>query len=341
MRSLLLTTLLARIPVTAAPIVLTLHVVTELHRGFGASGAVAACSMIGAAIGAPFIGRALDRYGLTPVLVVTTAVEAAFWALAACLDYAWLLPAAFLLGLMGLPVFTITRQSLAALVPPAERQAGFSLDSISVEISFAIGPAAGVVVLTRRARRRRCSLVSAAMLASGIALLVLNPPVRGEDGVAPTTGRGRPRRVASAEPTPPWRSWFGPRVLAVLVATAGATMTLAGTDVAITATMRSFDEIGLIGLVLAVWAIASMVGGFVYGSLARTIDPLVLLALLAGLTVIAAAASTWWLLAVLVDPVRTVLRAADLGDGSRVDRPGARGRPRAGDGAARLRPDGR
>ncbi len=117
----------------------------------------------------------------------------------------------------------------------------------------------------------------------------------------PASAGGR-AELEPAEPAPPWRSWFEPRILAVLLAAAGATMTLTGTDVAITATMRSFDQVSLLGVVVAVWAVASMIGGFVYGLLGRAVDSLVLLALLAGLTVIAAAAPNWVLLAVLVVP---------------------------------------
>ena len=299
-RPLLATTLLARIPVTAAGVVLTLHVVLDLHRGFGASGAVAAGTMIGAAVGAPVLGRGLDRYGLKPVLLLTTAVETVFWALAVALDYAWLIPAGFVLGLMGLPVFTIARQSLAALVPPHERQAAFSLDSMSVEVSFAIGPAAGVAVLTTAGSTTALLGLSGAMLAAGLALFVLDPPVRGEEGAAPAA-RGE-RGGGTRTPAPPLRSWFGPRVVAILLATFGATLTLAGTDVAITATMRSFDEVALVGVIFAVWSIASLIGGFVYGTLHRSIDSLVLLGLLAVLTVPAALATNWWLLAILVVP---------------------------------------
>src|ERR1700743_2394021 len=82
-RSLVLTTLLARIPTTAAGIVLTLHVVLGSNRGglgpgFTASGAVAAASALGAAVGAPLIGRMIDRSGLIVVLVITAGCEAAF-----------------------------------------------------------------------------------------------------------------------------------------------------------------------------------------------------------------------------------------------------------------------
>ena len=154
-RSLLVVSSIARVPVVAAPIVLTLHVVLGLHRGFAASGLVAAVTALGAAVGAPLLGRVIDRLGLRLVLVVTTLVQGVFWATAGLLPYGGLLPAALVAGLLALPVFTLTRQALAALVPPAERQAGYALDSMSVELSFAVGPALGIVLLTQTAPRSR------------------------------------------------------------------------------------------------------------------------------------------------------------------------------------------
>jgi predicted MFS family arabinose efflux permease len=91
-------------------------------------------------------------------------------------------------------------------------------------------------------------------------------------------------------------------VLAILFAALGATATLAGTDVAITATMRGFGAVGLIGVVLTLWCLGSLVGGFVYGSLHRRIDALVLLIFLAALTIPVALASTWPVLALLLVP---------------------------------------
>ncbi len=300
-RSLILVSLLARIPVTAAPVVLTLHVVLDLHRGFGESGAIAALIALGAALGSPLLGRGIDRIGLRPILVLTTVVDALFWLAAAELSYVWLLPAAFVGGFLALPVFTISRQSLAALLPPTERQAGFALDSMSVEISYAIGPAMGVVLVTQAGST--IAFVSAAVLifAAGIALIVLDPPVRGEEGADPEFGASR-RTIVVAEATPSIRSWFGLRVFAVMLATFGATFTLAGTDTALTASMRSMHTIGMLGVVVAVWCMASLAGGFIYGAVGRPIDPLVLLTGLAGLTVIMAFAPSWWVLALLSIP---------------------------------------
>jgi MFS family permease len=90
--------------------------------------------------------------------------------------------------------------------------------------------------------------------------------------------------------------------IAALVATSGATLTLSGTDIALTASMRSFGHVGLLGLVVAAWAFTSLVGGFAYGTMSRRRDPLLLLALLAGLTVLLALAGSWWELLLLCVP---------------------------------------
>ena len=300
-RSLLLVSLLARIPVTAAPVVLTLHVVLGLHRGFAQSGAVAALTALGAAVGAPLLGRSIDRVGLRSVLVLTTVAEGAFWVSAGYLPYVALLPAALLSGLFALPVFTLARQSLAALLPPAERQAGYALDSMAVEVSFAVGPALGIVVLTQAGTAVAFGSLAALLVLSGVALIVLDPAVHGEQGVDVAAVRGQARPPRSAPP-PRLSDWVDVRVVAVLFSAFGATFTLAGSDTALAAVMRAFDQVPLLGLVLAIWCGASLVGGFVYGAWSRRVDPLVLLALMAALTVPAALAGSWQLLALLVLP---------------------------------------
>ena len=297
-RSLLLVSLIARIPVTAAPVVLTLHVVLGLHLGFAESGAVAAMLALGAAVGAPLVGKSIDRFGLRSVLVITTVAEGAFWGVAGALPYALLLPLALASGLFTLPVFSVARQSLAALLPPSERQAGYALDSMAVELSFAVGPALGIVLLTQAGTTVTFATLAVLLVASGVALIVLDPPVHGEKGVDAVRGS----RPVHLEPAPHWREWVDVRTVAVLFAAFGATVTLAGTDTAMAAIMRSFDAVPLLGLVIALWCLASLVGGFVYGAWSRRVDPLVLLALMAALTVPAALAGSWQLLALLLLP---------------------------------------
>lgn len=298
-RSLLVLAVLARIPITAAPVVLTLHVVLDLGRGFAASGLLAASFAVGGAIGAPLLGRGVDRFGLRPVLILTTAVDAAFWFAAPVLGYHALLGAAVAAGLLAIPIFSITRQSLAAMVPPAERQAGFSLDSMSVELSFAVGPALGILLLTATGSRPTLWATAVLITVAGFALIVLDPPVHGEEGVAP--GRGAVG-VRSAPGRGALRAWWGAPTAAVLLVTFATTFTVVGTDTALTAVMRDFRRVPLLGVVFGIWCLASLAGGFLYGLSSRQPRPALMLALLAALCLPAALAWGWWSLALLVIP---------------------------------------
>jgi MFS family permease len=290
-RALYGTALLARIPVTAVPTTLTLRVVLGLHRGFAASGLVAASVALGMALGAPLLGRLIDRRGARTVLLVTIAAQAAFWITAAQLPFSWLVPAAFAGGALSLPVFSLTRQAIAALLPSGIRQAGLSLDSMSVEISYSVGPALGVVAVTRLGSSTAMLLIGACLVAAGTGLLLLDPPTvpTVDVGAPPPTLSGRERSADRG----PGAGWLTPVAVAALIATCGATFTLSGTDIALTASMRAFGRIGLLGVVIAAWCLASLVGGFVYGLLSRRRDPLLLLFLLAALTVLLALAGSW------------------------------------------------
>lgn len=297
--ALLVLAIIARVPITAAPVVLTLHVVLDLHRGFAASGLLAAAFALGGAFGSPLLGRCIDRFGLRPVLVLTTAVDGAFWLAAPVLGYEALLAAAVVGGLLAIPIWSVTRQALAAMVPPAERQAGFSLDSMSVELSFAVGPAVGIALLTATDSTVTLLATAVLIIGAGIALFVLDPPVHGEEGVEAAQTAARPRSAAARIPV---RAWLGPRVTAVLLVTFASTFTVVGTDTALTAVMRDLDEVPMLGLVFAIWCLASLVGGFLYGASGRRFSPPLTLALLAVLCLPVAFAQSWWALALLVVP---------------------------------------
>ncbi|PWU53444.1 MFS transporter, partial [Micromonospora globispora] len=168
LRSLLLVSVLARIPLTATGVTLTFYVVLDLDRGYGAAGLVGAALTVGAAVGAPLLGRLVDQRGLRPVLALTTVAEALFWASAPALSYPVLLPAAFLAGLLALPVFSVVRQSVAALVPADRRRPAYALDSMSVELSFMVGPALAVALATAISPRITLWAVGAGIVASGV-----------------------------------------------------------------------------------------------------------------------------------------------------------------------------
>lgn len=290
-RALILLALLARVPVTAVGITLTLHVVLDLHHGYGAAGLVGAASTVGSALGTPLLGRLVDRRGLRLMLAITTVAEGIFWLAAPSLAYSALLVAGFVAGLLTLPVFSVIRQSMAALVPEAQRRPAYALDSMSVEISYMAGPALAVLLVTAVSARVTMLGVGAGIVLAGIALFVLNPPTRGEEEAL----------VPGAAPVPR-RDWLRPRLVALLVAGAAAAVVLSGTDVALVAALREAGQVGWIGAVMVLWAVYSLSGGFVFGTFRRPISPLLLTVLLGALTVPMGLAGDWRWLCLLLLP---------------------------------------
>ncbi|MFF5213584.1 MFS transporter [Streptosporangium sp. NPDC000396] len=264
-RTLLLVGLFARVPVTAMVITLTLHVVSGLGLGFAQAGLVTMASTIGMAVGAPLSGRLVDRRGLRPVLLVTTLAQAVFWATAWAMPFPALLAASGVAGLLSVPVFSVIRQSLAAMVPIEQRRIGFSLDSILVELSYMAGPALGVAGVSTIGSTWTMSIVAVGMVGSGTALLVLNPPVRSaEELQAPAEKVLR-------------RQWLTPGVIALFGTVSAATFVLTATELSLVATMKHTGDTEWTGLAITLWCAYSLVGGFVYGMLPRGSSPLVLI----------------------------------------------------------------
>lgn len=285
-RSLLLVAILARVPVMATSVTLTLHVVLELDRGYAAAGLVGTAITVGAAVGAPWLGRLVDRHGLRPVLALSTVAEAVFWGAAPVLPYPALLAAAFFGGLLTLPVFSVVRQSIAALTPVQQRRQAYALDSMSVELSFMIGPALAVLMSTTVSPRVTMLAVGGGIVLSGLALFALNPPVREHEEEPATAGQRIPRR-----------QWLTSRLVTVLAASAAATLVLGGTDVSVVALLRDTGQLEWTGLVLTMWGVYSLIGGFAYGLATRPISPLLLLAGLGLCTIpVGLAGGQWWLL---------------------------------------------
>jgi MFS family permease len=276
-RSLTLLGIAARIPHAATAVILTVHVVTTLGRGYGAAGFVVAAWTVGMALGAPWRGRAVDRLGLRTALIPSLVAEGAVWCAAPWLPFPALVAVVVLGGALGLPTFTVVRLALSLMVPEAQRRTAFALDSVSVEVSFMVGPALGVLVATHASTTVALVALGVSMVLAGVGLMALNPPTRSAERAAADRDDSSMRPKVGIPVTP--------ALLAVLAAAAGATVVLAGTDVSIIASLRSTGELGWTGLVAAVWAFASLLGGVVYGLIPRSLPPFWLLFGLGALTV--------------------------------------------------------
>ncbi|HEV2782506.1 MAG TPA: MFS transporter [Actinophytocola sp.] len=291
-RTLMILIFFARIPMSAAGMILTLHVAVGLSRGYGAAGLVGAAATIAIAAGAVVMGRIVDRYGLRPMLVLTAVGESVFWLAARWMPYHLLLVAALVGGFLVLPAMSIGRQAIAALVPQELRRTAYSMDSVSTELSFMVGPAVAVFLATQFSTATAMSAMAIGVAAVGLALFVVNPAVRSEQERADFDGV-RPAR----------REWLTPRLIGVLVVGVGAVFVLAGTEVTIVAQLRANGELEWTGLVVVVWSFASAIGGLVYGAANRSLNQVTLMALLGMLTIpIGLVGVEWWVLALALVP---------------------------------------
>lgn len=67
--------------------------------------------------------------------------------------------------------------------------------------------------------------------------------------------------------------------------------------------LRASGEVGWTGAVLAMWAVASLVGGFAYGAVSRSFSPLTLMAALSLCTIpVGLGGAHWWLLCLTLVP---------------------------------------
>ncbi|MGN9779928.1 MFS transporter [Nonomuraea sp. ZG12] len=282
---------LARVPVTAIGMALTLHAVESLDLGYIMAGLLTMASTVGLAVGSPLSGRLVDRYGLRPVLAVTTAAQALFWATAWALPFPVLVGAAAVAGLLGLPVFSVVRQCLAAMVPLEQRRTAFSLDSMFVELSYMTGPALAVFGMITFGSGPTMAVIAIGLTGSGLALLLLNPPIRSAEELA------EPGAKVSR------RQWLTPGLLALLATVAAATFVLTATELAMVATMEGSKQTAWIGLAVGIWCVYSLTGGFVYGGLSRGFSPLLLIASMALLTVpVGLVSGAWWWLVLALLP---------------------------------------
>ncbi len=281
----------ARLPQAMTGVVLTLHVVIALHRGYGEAGLVTAIMTVGMAIGAPWRGRLVDRVGLRRAVLPSVVVASLVWFAAPHLPYQALLGAVFVGGVYSVPAFSVTRQSLSVLVPVSQQQTAFAADSVFVELTFMVSPLVGVWLATAVSTTVALTTTAVVTVLGGLMLAWADPPTR--SAAAPAVEPGYDGGV---------RALITPGLVVVLLAAVAAAFILVGTDVALVATLTEAGRPGDVGWMVALWCLGSVAGGLVYGARGRGVSPLVLVALLGAATVPAAfvTGQPWLALAVVL-----------------------------------------
>jgi MFS family permease len=327
-RRLLLVGMIARIPHSAAGVLLTLHIVLTLGQGYAAAGTAAAIMTIGIALGAPWRGRRVDTVGLRKALIPSVISETVIWSIVPHVSYEWLLALVFVGGLLTLPIFSVVRQSLGVMASGEQRRTAFALDAISTELVFMLGPAAGAIVATTGFSVIGLTVVGVCTSAAGLFLMWFNPPTRSaavdagydadqREGAEVAVLAAAPAHLqeAAAELVPASANggrrpgirhkvarnflWFTPAVATVFAVAAGSGMVLSGTDVGIVAALERGGHQAEIGLVFLFWCAASVVGGVVYGAMHRPVPPVLLFLGMAALTSPMGFAQDTWALCLL------------------------------------------
>lgn len=283
----LLLGLLLNVPSTAAPVVLTLHTVTEVRDGnFGAAGLVVALWTSGMAAGSPLQGWLMDRRGFRPLFLAATLVQAVFWGSLLTMPFPVLAVAAFVGGLFVVSGGTITRLAVSALVPEDSSHTAFALSSMLTAVSVLTAPAVAVVVATQVSG-------SAAVLGVGAAFVL---------SCALLTGRelppGHPPAGGAFSGI---RSVLSGRLVMVFACVAAVGVMTSGSDIALLATLESVGQTSWAGAVMAVCAASSLLGGLVYGSRRRGWPPAPVVAVMGAFMVPIGVLADWrWLIVAFV-----------------------------------------
>ena len=269
----LLLSALIRIPIFSLGIVMSVHVVSSLHLDYVRAGAVTTVVTVATMISGPWRGSMVDRKGLRRTMLPSLIITTITWGLSPWLGYFPLLALCAIGGLWNYPIFTIPRQVLMVAVPTSRRRAALSLDSVTVEICYMIGPTVAIIAATTIGTQitiTACGFI-AAIGAAG--LMILNPATTEPSEADPVPPAARtPASAAPVVQAPHNRkmAWLSPRSASILLAVIATGFCLGGIELTTVAAMRSMGHPEMIGWVLAASGFGSAIGGVLYGALPRS-----------------------------------------------------------------------
>jgi MFS family permease len=229
------------------------------HYGF--AGALSGIYVIANGVGNPVLGRLVDRYGQSRLLLPTTAVHLAALITIIALVQAkaanWvLIGPTIVVGFFFLPFGSLVRARWShVLAGRPELTTAYSLESAFDEVIFTFGPLAAAIVATQ---------LDPVWVFVGAGVLV-------STGVVWLQRQRRTEPPAHDVNAPPHQSALRYRGLILLMFVAASMGALfASAEVTIVAFCGQHHEKALSGVVLGCFAGGSAVSGFLYGARVRT-----------------------------------------------------------------------
>lgn len=279
--------LVARFPNGMLSLAFLLHI-EHVHHSYGAAGLVLAASSIGQAIAGPLTSRWMGVWGMRRVLILTTAVCAVAIgtiALSPVLPVVTYMILGFVAGVSTPPIQPAVRTIYPKMVNSRQLTPLFSLDASAQEIIWVVGPVI-TTFLAIQISTVLAILVALAFLIGGGIWFISSPEV----------GRVRiprsKRNLGAVLAKPP-----------VLLATVTGFL-LVGACAAVEAgVVAAFGQSGPeSGIVLALFAVGSLIGGLALGHV--PIGPWALarrtFAIFVGMALAAVWLNFWWLAVTLL-----------------------------------------
>jgi MFS family permease len=299
MRALLLSMVLARLPIGLNGLAILLFL-REQTGSFAVAGAASGGLALGMAIGSPLNGRLIDRFGARVLLALAMTHAAGLLVLVALgearVPGGVLIAVSVLTGLQMPPTSSVLRTLYPRLLSgsPDLLRGAYALDSVLTESIFVMGPLL-IAALVAAIGPEAALVLSAVAVAGGVALFLAALPDEEAGGLR--TGRRSASRLGALRSR-------GIRTLLFSMLPVG--FAFGALEVALPAFADDRGRPELSGVLIAIWSIASAVGGLVYGARAAEMklsQVHVAVALLLPLSFVPLiAAGPIWTMAVLVVP---------------------------------------
>jgi predicted MFS family arabinose efflux permease len=242
--------LLARFPAGMYSLGILLHMANQ-HGSYTAAGLVLAAFSVGMAVAGPFVSRLMSRFGTVQVLAVTTLVSVASLLVMATFAVPLYVDviAGVIAGAAMPPITSTVRTLYPRMVPQRLLSPLFSLDAALQELIWVFGPVL-LTLLVSLLGTGPTMLVTIGIQLFGALFFMVSPEVR-RLRIPPTT-----RKLGRVLRKPP-----------VLLSVVVSSMFIGGFAAAEAGVVATFGEGALeAGLVLAISAFGSLIGGFAAGS---------------------------------------------------------------------------
>jgi predicted MFS family arabinose efflux permease len=245
-------TILARTPFAAVGLLLIVRT-KELTGSYAASGAVAAAASVALGVSSPLVGRLVDRRGQTAVLRCAVAVNTIALVGFALMPHAT--PVAVLAGWAALagaatpPVGACMRTLYPMLLDGDLLHRAYAFESAALELTYIAGP---LVMLALAAVAGTATALIAAAVTFALGTVVFSATRESRAWRPSRADAHAPRGGALRSP--------GLQTIVVAIGLAGATF--GAVEVAVAAACQAAGAKCATGLLLAIWGLGSMLGGF-------------------------------------------------------------------------------